>query len=89
MRKRLRKKYEKKKIEKAMLWFRVKKAMAIAQLGVNTTFALAMLRGQPIGIRNVADFHIRVNHEARLRALRSATFRDDKELVNCVFLNGA
>jgi hypothetical protein len=86
MRKRLRKKSELKRIEAAKKLFNIRKALAIAQLTVDTSFALSKLQGQPIGIRDLSAYHIKVAYEMQLNVIRSAIFRDDKELKGSIVM---
>jgi hypothetical protein len=81
MRKRLRKKSELKRIATAKKLFNLNKALAVAQLTVDTSIALSKLQGQPIGIRAIGEFHIRINYEAQLFRIRSTIFRDDKDMI--------
>jgi hypothetical protein len=81
MRKRLRKKSELKRIEAAKKLFNLRKALAIAQLTVDTSFALSKLQGQPIGIRNLSAYHIKLTYELHLTALRATMFRDNEDTV--------
>ena len=78
MRGRLKKKTEGKRLAAEMKLFKIKKALAIAELVVNTYQALSALtlKALPSPVLALQSFHIRNNFEIQKMQIVSTTFKE-------------